>query len=121
MRTTREIAFLKTDVVEHLLHYRDVLRLSAMRRARHRELRSFPAKLIEAAGCEERDYLEGLGARPPERERVTVAGSAEELISFSDYRGVYSMFRFGALTAGDCNIELVLFDHTSRYPSWFLE
>jgi hypothetical protein len=112
-----EIAFLEADVVEHPLHERDVLRLSAVRRARYRELRSFPAQLIEAAGREERNYLEGLGAGPPERERVTVAGSAEELISFSDYGGVYSVFRFGALTAGDCNIELVRFDHTSRYPS----
>jgi hypothetical protein len=115
--TAGEITFLETDVVEHSFHEGDMLRLAAVRRARHRQLRSFPAELVEAAGGEERNYLEGLGAGSPEREGVAVAGSAEELIAFSDYGGVYSMFRFGALTSGDCNIELVRFDHTSRYPS----
>jgi hypothetical protein len=75
--TAREIAFLETHVVEHALHERDVLRLATVRCARHRELRAFPAQLIEAAGREERDYLEWLGAGSPERECVTVAGGAE--------------------------------------------
>ena len=113
--------FANADRSQTKAFQRDVLRLPAVGCARHRELRAFPAQLIEAAGSEERNYLEWLGARPPERECVTVAGGAEELISFSDYGGVYSVFRFGALTSGDCNIELVLFDHTSRYPSWILE
>jgi hypothetical protein len=115
--TTGEIAFLEADIVEHSLHERDVLGLASVRRARHRQLRSFPPQLFEAAGGEERNYLKGLGAGSPEREGVAVAGSAKELIAFSDNGGMYSVFRFGALTAGDCNIELVRFDHTPRYPS----
>ena len=117
MRAAGEITFLESDVVEHSLHERDVLRLTAMRRARHRELRTLPAELVEAAGGEERNYLEGLGAGSPEGKCVAVAGGAQELISFSDYRGVYSVLRFGSFTATDCNVELVRFDHTSRYPS----
>jgi len=114
---TRQIAFLEPDVVEHPLHQGDVLRLATVRGARDRELLSFPAQLIEAARREERNYLEWLGAGSPEREGLCVAGSAEKLVSFSDYGGVNSMFRFRALTAGHCNIELVRFDHTSRYSS----
>jgi hypothetical protein len=60
--TAREIALFETDVVEHPLNESYVLRLAAVGRARHRELRAFPAQLIEAAGREERNYLEWLGA-----------------------------------------------------------
>jgi hypothetical protein len=34
---------------------------------------------------------------------------------------VYSMLRFGPKTARYNDIELIRFDHTSRYPDWFLE
>jgi hypothetical protein len=33
---------------------------------------------------------------------------------------VYSMLRFGSVTASDCYIELERFYHTSRYPDGFL-
>ena len=117
MRTAGEITFLETDVAEHFLHEHQVLGLPAVRRARHRELAVVPPQLVEAAGGEEWNYLERLGAGSPEGERVAVAGRAEKLVSFSDHRGVYSMLRLGSFPAGDCNIELVRFDHTSRYPS----
>ncbi len=117
VRTTGEITFLETDVVEHFLHERDVLGLTAVGRARHREVRIIPAQCVEAAGSEEWNYLERLGARSPEGKCVGVARCAEKLVSFSDYRGVYSVLRLGSFTAGDSNIELVRFDHNSRYPS----
>jgi len=115
VRSTGEIAFLETDVVQHPLHQRHVLRLTAVRRARNSDLLLVPPQLVEPARGEERNYLEGLRTRSPEGKCVAVAGGAEELISFSDYRGVYSVLRLGPFAAADCNIELIRFDHTSRY------
>ena len=112
MRTAGEISFLKSDVVEHLLHQRDVLRLSTVRCARHCELLVTPAQRLEPAASEKREYLEGLGAGAPVGKRVGVTGCAEQLIAFSDYRSVYAVFGFYRITAADSDIELVRLDHT---------
>src|SRR3979409_714426 len=53
--TTGEMAFLEADVLQHPLDYRDVLRLTAVRRARDRELFFAPFERVEASGTEEGD------------------------------------------------------------------
>jgi len=116
VRAAGEITFFETDVAEHPLHEQQVLGLAPVRRARHRELAVVPAQCVEAARREEWNYLERLGARSPEGKCVRIASGAEELVPFSDYRRVHSMLRLGYFTAADGNIELVRFDHTSRYP-----
>jgi hypothetical protein len=77
VRTAREITFLEANVTEHTLYERNVLRLAAMRRARHGELLLTPAERVEAAGVEERQDLKGLGAGAPIGERLRLASSAE--------------------------------------------
>ena len=111
MWTARQIAFLEPDVVEHPLDERDVLGLAAVRRARHRQLLVTPAQLVERAGAEKREDLKGLGAGAPVGECVAIAGGAEQLIAFPDYGGVYTMFGFDPVTAGDCYIQFVRLDH----------
>ena len=111
MGTARQIAFLEPDVAEHPLDERDVLRLATVRCARHRQLLVAPAQRFERAGAEKWEHLKGLGAGAPICERVTIAGCAEQLIAFSDYRCVYPMLGFDPVTAGDCNIQLVRLHH----------
>jgi hypothetical protein len=112
MGTAGEVAFLEADIAEHALDQGYVFGLATVRRARHRELLVTPAERVEPARAEKGQDLEGLGAGPPIRERISVASGAKELIAFPDYRGVYSMLRFNPFTAGNCDIELVRLDHT---------
>jgi hypothetical protein len=111
---TGEIAFLEAKVVQHSLDDRYVLGLTAVGRARDRELFFAPLERIEAAGAQKWKDLEGFRAAAPEGERVRVAGATEQFVAFANYRGVYSVFRLGSLAAGDCNIELVRLDHIPR-------
>jgi hypothetical protein len=106
-----KIPFLEADVAEHSLHEGYVLGLTTVRRARHGELLVAPPERVESAGAEKGENLKGLCAGPPVRECVSVPGCAEKLVALPDYRSVYSMFRFNAFTAGNCDIELVRLHH----------
>jgi hypothetical protein len=101
-----KVAFLHPDVAQHSFDDRNVLRLAAVRSARHRELLFTPLERIKPAGAEERNYLKGFGAGAPEGEGLPIAGGAEKLVAVSDYRGVYSMFRFRLFAASDDYIQL---------------
>ena len=98
-----------------------MLGFATVGRAGNGELFVTPTQLIETAGCEERQNLERFGAGSPEGERVRVARCTKKFVAFPDYGCVYSMLRLGPQTAGDNDIELIRFDHTSRYSDWFLE
>jgi hypothetical protein len=111
VRAARKISFFQPYIVKHLLHEGDVLRLPTVGRAGYGELFVAPAERVESARREKGEYLKWLGARAPVGERVTVASGAEELISFSDYRCVYSMFRFNSVATGNGNVQLVRLDH----------
>jgi hypothetical protein len=115
VRSAGEIALFELQVAEHLLDELDVFRLPTVGSTRNGQLLIAPVESVEAARREKWKDLERLGAGSPEGESVGVARRAEELVSLSNYRGVYSMLRLGPFTAGDCNIELVRLDHTSRY------
>jgi hypothetical protein len=112
-----EISFFQLDVAQHSLYERYVLGLSAVGRAGNGELLVTPPHRVETAGREEWNYLKWLGAGSPKSEGVGIARGTEELVAFSNHRSVDSMLRFGSITAGYCNIELIRFDHTSRYSS----
>ena len=117
MRTAGEISFFQLDVAQHSLYERYVLGLAAVGGAGDGELLVTPTHRIETTRREEWNYLERLGAGSPESEGIRVARSTEELVAFSNHRRVDSVLRFGSVTAGYCNIELIRFDHTSRYSS----
>jgi hypothetical protein len=102
--TAGEVPFLEPDVAEHALHQSNVLGLATVRCTGHGELLVAPAERVEPSRGEKGDDLEGFGTGPPVRERISVPGSAEELIAFPDHRGVHSMFRFDPFTAGNCDI-----------------
>jgi hypothetical protein len=106
-----EISFLEPNVVEHSPDDGDVLRFPTVRRARHRELLFIPPQRIEAAGAEKGNDLERFRAGSPVGECFRIARTAKQLVAFSDYGGVYSMFRFGSSPAGDCDIDFVRLDH----------
>jgi hypothetical protein len=121
MGTTGKIPFLETNVAEHALYELNVLRFSAVGSTRYRELFVSPTERVESTGREKWQNLERLGAGSPEGEGIRVARGAKELVPLSNYGRVYSMLRLGSKTARDDDIELIRFDHTSRYSSWFLE
>ena len=85
----------------------DVLGITAVRGTGDGELLIAPVESIETARAQEREYLEGLGAGSPEGERIRIAGGAEELVTFSNDGGVYSMHGFDSVSARNCYIEFV--------------
>jgi hypothetical protein len=87
-----EIPFLEAEVAEHSLDQRDVLRLSAVGRARDGELLVTPTQRVESARGQKREHLKWLGAGAPIGERLRVASCAEELIALSDYGSIYPVF-----------------------------
>src|SRR5207253_2560636 len=90
LRPAREVAFFEIEILEHLLRDGDVLRLSAVRRARERELVITPADAIEAARLEQRHDLERLRARAPERHERRIARAADEAVA-ADHGGVHAV------------------------------
>ena len=86
VRPARQVAFLEAERREHATGQGDVLGLPSVRRAGERHLLGAPPAGVESTRFDEREHLEGLGARTPHGEERRVARASEDVtLGVADY------------------------------------
>lgn len=97
-----EIPLFQSNIAEHRLRDRHVLRLPAVRSTRERELIVLPFQRGVSARVEERNELEWFRARAPRGDQGCVARRRDDVVAHN--RGVHSVIRLDDGAARDDDV-----------------